>query len=47
VVLVRDLFGGTVPAGGAYIRVQSDVPLMGFELTGDDGHQWLMGQDGM
>ena len=47
VVLVRDLFGGTVPAGGAYIRVQSDVPLMGFELTGDDGHQWLMGQGGM
>lgn len=47
VVLIRDLFGGTVPTGGAYLRVQSDMPLVGFELTGDDNHQWLMGLNGM
>ncbi len=47
VVLLRNLFGGTVPPGGAYLRVQSDMPLVGFELTGDDEHQWLMGLNGM
>ena len=47
VVLIRDLFGGTVPPGGAYLKVQSDLPLVGFELTGDDDHQWLMGLNGI
>ncbi|NOZ13400.1 MAG: hypothetical protein GXO69_07095, partial [Acidobacteria bacterium] len=47
VVLVRDIFGGTVPPGGTYLKVLSDVPLVGFELNGDDNHQWLMGLNGM
>ncbi|NOY24187.1 MAG: hypothetical protein GXO70_11850, partial [Acidobacteria bacterium] len=47
VVLIRNLFGGTVPADGAYLTVQSDMPLVGFMLTGDDSHQWLMGLNGM